>query len=321
MERTQTIPSSEIIHAVASGLSGEPKTLPSWLMYDETGDKLFQAIMRIPEYYPTRCEYEILQTYKNELLNYFSPHKESFHLVEFGAGDGMKTEILLQHFLEQQAPFTYIPVDISPTVLHQLTDRLAAKYPHLPIQPKQQSYDEALNNMEDFSERKVLLLLGANIGNFTWAESIRFLKNLRDRFHEDDLLLIGFDLKKDPRTILKAYDDPHGLTRDFNLNMLSRLNRELGANFKTSGFSHYPLYDPVSGAAKSYLISRIEQDVYIEALGKSIHFRQWEPIFTEISQKFDIPMIRKLLHETGFTIEHTFSDSRQFFCDVLARPL
>lgn len=304
--------------AVEEGFSQSPKRLPIWLFYDELGDKIFQAIMRMPEYYLTHCEYEILQMNKEQLLQQIGA-KELFNLVELGAGDGMKTEILLKHFTSRDVPFIYSPVDVSQTVLSQLTKRLKDSITNITISPINARYTEALKLVEQSALRKIFLFMGANIGNFAVKEAKQFLKSISNSMTQDDLLLVGFDLKKDPRLIQAAYDDPQGITRDFNLNLLVRLNRELGANFQLDQFRHYPYYNPETGMTKSYLISLMEQDVYFEACDKYVHFNRWEPIHTEVSQKYDTEMIEELANNAGLKIQERYYDCKHYFCDVLFR--
>ncbi|MGC1240011.1 MAG: L-histidine N(alpha)-methyltransferase [Chryseosolibacter sp.] len=319
MVQSKTTFNQPIAEAVAQGFSGKQKTLPSWLFYDETGDRIFQQIMRMPEYYPTRCEYDILQQHKDDLLQHFTGNGGSFRLIELGAGDGIKTEILLKHFMAHGSPFTYLPIDISANALEQLSARLQRALPGLRIQPLNQSYDEALKSLHDHDDKKVILFMGANIGNFTLQNAAQFLKKIAAHLSEEDLVLIGFDLKKDPRIIHEAYDDPHGLTSSFNLNILTRLNRELGAEFNPAEFSHYPYYDPQTGTTKSFLISLKEQDVPIASLGGSVHFDLWETIQTEISQKYDLDMIEQLMATTGLKVADIFYDNDNYFCDVLVK--
>jgi L-histidine N-alpha-methyltransferase len=309
-----------VARAVEEGFAKNPKRLPSWLFYDEAGDKIFQAIMRMPEYYLTGCEYEILQTNKERLRQRFVADGSIFDLIEFGAGDGFKTEILLRHFSDASTLFNYLPVDVSATVLSQLTKRLALSVPSLAIQPINSRYDNAIHILqEEDKNRKVFLFLGANIGNFTPAEAEQFVSTISNGMEVGDQLLIGFDLKKDPRLVQAAYDDPHGITRSFNMNLLLRLNRELGANFQLDQFKHYPYYDPESGMTKSYLVSLREQDVTLEVLNKSIHLNRWEVIHTEVSQKYDIPMIEKIADRTGLEITDFYYDCKHYFSDVLFR--
>ena len=321
MAHTQTIYNKAVADAARKGLTGLPKSLPSWLFYDQEGDRLFQQIMRMPEYYPTRCEYDILQRYKGDLLGYFAGNRSSFQLIELGAGDGLKTEILLRHFMEKQSDFTYLPVDISANALDQLRERLLVDLPGLHIDALNKSYDEALVSLRNSDEKKVILFMGANIGNFTVGEAANFLKKLVLPLKGEDLLLIGFDLKKDPRIIVEAYDDPRGLTANFNLNILRRLNRELEANFELHNFSHYPYYDPQTGSAKSFLISLTDQEVLIGSTQTTIHFDRWESVQTEVSQKYDVPMIEKLMALAGLSIVQIFYDADDYFCDVIARAI
>lgn len=310
--------SATVAQAVEEGLSRKIKQLPSWLFYDATGDKIFESITKMPEYYLTACECEILEVYSSELKKHFDKNAEPFDLIELGAGNGSKTELLLSYFSRTAMNFNYLPVDISRTALDRLVRRLYQTIPSLSIQPLNKRYDEALTTLRGKSaRRKVFLFLGANIGNFTTDGAVSFLRMVKTAMKKGDQLLTGFDLKKDPRLILAAYDDPHGITRQFNLNLLARLNRELGAQFRIDQFTHYPLYDPETGVTKSYLVSKLWQDVYIEGIGKHINFEQWEVIHTEISQKYDIEMIRKLAIKTGLEITGTYFDRKQYFCNVL----
>lgn len=309
---------SEVAIAVEKGFSQSPKRLLSWLFYDEAGDKIFQSIMEMPEYYLTRSEHDILETNKDELLKLFRTHGP-FNLIELGAGDGRKTEILLKHFSKNNTRFVYTPIDVSETVLKTLADRLLKNIPNLDIRPINNQYDDALIKLGHGELSMVFLFFGATIGNFTPGDATRFVKKISAGMRQHDQFLIGFDLKKDPRLIQTAYDDPHGKTRDFNLNLLVRLNREAGANFNLENFSHYACYSPETGQNRSYLVSKTAQDVYIKGADKSFHFDQWEVIHTEISQKYDNEMIAHLASEAGLQIVQYFYDSKNYFCDVLLR--
>lgn len=309
---------SEVARAVEIGFSRTPRRLFSWLFYDAAGDRFFQSIMEMPEYYLTRCEHEILEENKDDLLRLFKNNTDLFNLIELGAGNGLKTEILLKHLSKNNARFIYTPIDVSETGLKTLTARLLKSIPNLDIQPINNRYDEALMKLKG-DESKVFLFLGASIGNFTPEEAVHFVRQISAAMKDRDQFLIGFDLKKDPRVIQAAYDDPHGNTRDFNMNLLVRLNRELGAGFKLDNFSHYACYSPETGQNRSYLVSRTEQDIFFKISGRSVHFRQWEVIHTEISQKYDREMIEKLASDAGLDIVEYFYDSKNYFCDVLLR--
>lgn len=307
-----------VLNAIEKGLNGSPKRLPSWLFYDKIGDKIFQEIMRMPEYYLTACEFGIFSTHKGRILKNISQNNEPFKLVELGAGDGIKTEVLLNYFTEKDISFTYVPVDVSDAVLTQLIARLNSTLPNLKIHPKNKLYGEALEDLKnDNAEKKLILFLGANIGNFAKEEAITFLQKLASNMHFKDQLLIGFDLKKDPRLILTAYDDPDGITSEFNLNLLARINRELGGQFDLKLFSHYPYYDPETGVTKSFLVSQQEQEVWIEAMDKSIYFDKWEVIHTEVSQKYDLKMIHLLAARAGLQVVDIIYDEKEYFADVI----
>jgi len=252
---------------IRKGLSSNPKTLSSKYFYDDEGSRLFQQIMDLDEYYPTRTELEIFQTQTAEIFEAFTKNSAEFDLVELGAGDGTKTAVLIEYFLREKANFTYAPIDISQEAVDLLTEKFTESFPDLRMKAKTGDYFQILESLKTESERpKILLFLGSNIGNFSHAQSLDFFKSLRSVMNKDDLLFIGFDLQKNPRTILAAYDDKSGVTAEFNLNILRRINRELGANFDLENFSHYATYHPIDGAARSFIISRTTQDVFIESL-------------------------------------------------------
>lgn len=306
-----------IAQAVATGFEKKPKRLPSWLFYDEEGDRLFQQIMRMPEYYLTRAEYEILDVHKEALLDTFCEGSCAFNLVELGAGDGLKTELLLKFFDAQAVDFVYTPVDVSESVLQTLQKRVQQSTPNLVVKPINKRYEQALADLNLAEERKVLLFLGANIGNFAFADAAAFLQKVAAAMHENDLLVVGFDLKKDPHLILQAYNDHAGITRQFNLNLLRRLNRELGADFVPEKFTHYATYDPETGLTKSYLVSQHDQRVIIPALDSSFDFKRWEVIHTEVSLKYDYGMIETLALSAGLSVKRKFHDAKKYFVDVV----
>lgn len=312
--------SETFAYDVKKGLSAMPKYLPSKYFYDEAGDRLFQQIMELEEYYLTRSEFQIINKHKQDLLQLFQNGSAEFNLIEFGAGDGLKSKILLEYFYHSDTAFRYVPIDISTNILTELVEDIASQYQGLKIDAKPRDYFEALHDMNQHSQiRKVILFLGSNIGNFQWEEASVFLHRLSQNMLADDLLLIGFDLKKNPEIILNAYNDRKNVTRDFNLNLLNRINHELGGNFMIDYFKHYPVYDPETGKAKSYLISTKEQEVYIEALKESFHFKAWEPVFMEISQKYDLKDIEDLANKSGFEVTENFFDQNGWFVDSMWR--
>lgn len=295
------------------GLSSDPKYLLSKYIYDKKGDRLFQEIMALPEYYLTRCEYEILESNAGEIAQLMKA-RDGFDLIELGAGDGKKTKLLLKELLIQHIDFNYLPVDISGNVLAELEDSLNKEMPDVKVKVQEGSYFAILEKLADYSSRKkVILMLGSNIGNLLHKDAINFLKNIAVAMQSEDLLFMGFDQKKHPQAILDAYNDPTGVTAAFNKNHLERINSELGGNFNTSEFLHWETYDPETGTARSFLVSKVEQDVTIKKLDLSIHFDQWETIHTEISQKYDNQTIKWLAGEAGLEVMHYFTDVQKYF--------
>jgi dimethylhistidine N-methyltransferase len=309
---------SQFASDVLEGLTSEPKHLSSKYFYDDEGSRLFQEIMKLPEYYLTGCELEIFEQQREDILRAFANGSNRFDLIELGAGDGTKTAVLVSHFLERGADLTYSPIDISLQALDDLTARFSAEFPALKMSAKQGDYFQILKSLKNGGgRRKVLLFLGSNIGNFTHEQSVEFFRSLRAVMDDDDLLFIGFDLLKDPHVIVRAYDDERGVTAEFNLNLLRRINRELGADFDLGKWSHYAIYRPVQCAARSFLISRENQTVHIEALNRSFEFGQWEAVFMEVSQKYSLSMIEDLARESGFAVKQNFFDTRNYYCDSL----
>jgi L-histidine N-alpha-methyltransferase len=306
---------------VLRGLTSTPKQLSSKYFYDDEGTRLFQEIMKLPEYYPTRAEYKLFTEQTEKIYRAFTEGAGAIDLIELGAGDGTKTAVLIEYFLKQKADFTYSPIDISKEACDALSSKFNAKFPDLKINPHHGDYFKILHSLKNGNgRRKVILFLGSNIGNFNRAQAVDFFRQLRGVMNDDDRLFIGFDMQKDPRVIVRAYDDPAGVTAAFNLNLLHRINRELGADFNVEQFSHYAQYRPVECAARSFLISRKKQTVHIDALKRSFEFERWEPIFMEISQKYTPAMIEELAVASGFEIAVTFLDNENFYCDSLWIP-
>jgi L-histidine N-alpha-methyltransferase len=301
---------------VLVSLSAHPKHLPSRLFYDAEGSRLFARITQTEAYYPTRTERELLRAHGLAMI---APLREgALNLVDLGAGDGHKTAILLEYLLARGAKVRYVPIDISASAMQELVQVMGARFPALEIAGLVGEYFEGLRWLSRNSDRQNLVLfLGSNIGNFNQAQASGFLHRLWRSLHPGDLLLIGFDLKKDLDMLHRAYNDPEGLTREFNLNLLRRLNRELGANFEPACFRHYGAYNAVSGAMESYLVSQLAQEVSIEALGVTFHFAPWEAIHTEFSYKYLEADIAHLARTARFRPVEHFFDQRRWFCDAL----
>lgn len=307
----------DLANDVLAGLAKNPKTLPSKYFYDAAGSRIFQQIMDLPEYYLTRTEFEILEKQKAEICQTFAG-KGTFHLVELGAGDGLKTKILLRQLVKGKITFEYVPVDISGEAMNQLEASLRSEIPELKTDGFTGDYFKALNWLQKNKPgRKVVLFLGSNIGNFESADSEQFIQKMASFLQPGDKVLMGFDLRKDPRIILPAYDDAAGVTASFNLNLLKRLNRELGANFDLEQFQHFANYDPLHGVMRSFLISRKKQAVTFSALNYTVSFEAWEAIHTENSHKYSISQIEELGKKAQLEIVEIFSDERHYFADVL----
>jgi len=301
---------------ILNGLSEEPKHLLSKYFYDKKGDELFQQIMNMPEYYLTDCELEIFTRKKNEIAKAVRAFDEPFDLVELGAGDATKSSYLLEYLVAQNADFTYMPIDISANIISILEENLTSKIPELQMTGLNGEYFEMLDKANEISSRrKVILFLGGNIGNMEIEEAYEFCNALKSKLNPNDILLIGFDLKKNPHTILAAYNDKAGITSSFNLNLLTRINEELAADFNIDQFSHYQTYDPLSGACRSYLISLEDQKVNIE--DQEISFKANEAVYMEISQKYSEKEIDIMARKTGFKPLKQISDTKGWFVDAI----
>lgn len=312
---------SQFAGDVVRGLTSTPKSLPSKYFYDANGDHLFQMIMTLPEYYLTRAEYEIFKFQCSKIIRTIASD-EPLQLIELGAGDGLKTKLLLKELYKQNINFQYYPIDISANALDILSGSVEKDFKDISIHPIEGEYFKALASPQLHAKsKKLILFLGSTIGNFPTYEASNFIGCISESMTTGDNLLIGFDLKKHPETILNAYNDRQGITRDFNLNLLKRINRELGANFALDQFTHFPIYDPVQAAAKSFLVSMREQEVYIAAAKQRVFFKAYESIFMEISQKFDHDMIQQFASNNGLKINQTFTDSRSMFADVMFEKL
>jgi len=302
---------------VDEGLSATPKKLSSQYFYDDNGSRIFQQIMAMPEYYLTDREFEILSTRSKEIYEDigFSGH---FNIIELGAGDGTKTKELLANFIEAGADITYVPIDISEEAINLLADRMDKMLPNLSINPQVGDYFKIMDEIEAQEKcPNLILFLGSNIGNYSDEVALDLLRHINSHMRAGDKLLVGFDLQKEPALIHDAYDDPHGITRDFNLNLLTRINRELGGDFQLDQFDFYFSYDPLTGEARSYVRSLHEQTVFIGALKKQIQFQHDELISTELSKKYTLSQIEQFAPQTGFKFASHYLDCKHHFSDTL----
>ena len=303
---------------VLAGLSGEPKRVPSVYFYDKKGSELFRGITKQSEYYLTRCETEILRRYRWALARFFG-RSQPFNLIELGAGDGLKTSVLISHLLKERLEFNYVPVDIcAESVRKAIRNFKAMDCENFKICGLVDDYSSAMRWMARESRgRNVVLFLGSTIGNFKDDDARAFLSELSGSLRRGDFVFIGFDLRKDPAILNKAYNDKAGITREFNLNLLDRMNRELGADFDRGKFEHFGYYNERISAMESWLISLEDQAVNISEIGSVFYFKKGERIHTEYSHKYSVEDINGLMGGAGFSIVKTFFDSRRFFADSL----
>ena len=305
---------------VLQGLSAERKFLQSKYLYDAEGDRLFQQIMNVPEYYPARCEMEILSRQTENIGQALLDGSKEIDIIELGAGDAAKSVQLLRYFSEADIAYTYYPIDISEHAIRQLETDLPKRLPGIRIHGVPGEFLETIPMLNTLSARKkVYLFLGSTIGNFTKTGASVFLNELRSRMNIGDLLLVGFDLKKNPKQILAAYNDKAGITKAFNLNLLERINRELHGKINITTFDHFPTYDPVSGECKSYLISLREQDIQIT--DQRIHFDENEPVYMELSMKYSREETDILAQSSGFQRIKHFCDTNKWFLDAVWRKI
>ena len=309
---------SQFAADVDAGLSKANKTLSSKYFYDKIGDELFMQIMALPEYYLTRSELEIFTEQTAQLIDALAVDKsQHFELIELGAGDGSKTKFLLKGLLEQGYDFDYLPIDISGNVLDHLSKTLQPELPTLSIKTQQGDYFEILQTLKDISAPKVVLFLGSNIGNQNDEQAASFMYSLGENLSSGDRVVLGADLIKSVDIVLPAYNDSQGVTKAFNLNLLTRINRELGGDFDVSQFDHAPEYTEEEGIAKSYIQSKADQTVTIEATGRSYHFDKNEKIHMEISRKYNEEVLAKILKQTDFSLVDMLKDSKEYYGDFI----
>ncbi len=299
------------------GLSLYPKRISSEYFYDSRGDRLFQSIMKLPEYYLTAAEEQIFKEQSGQIIRDMG-WVPNLNIYELGAGDGSKTALLLKALKARGTEISYKPIDISFDVLQQLQENLIKQVKGVEVEPMQGTYFGTLENLVRADKvPHLFMFLGSNLGNFTHEESIVCLKKIASHMTHQDYLIMGLDKMKDPAIIKAAYNDSQGLTAAFNLNLLERINRELGGEFDLNRFRHEPTYDAENGLASSFLVSTVRQEVYIAALNKSFHFEAWESIHTEISQKYTRDTIEWLCESSGMQLKKLYSDSKQQFYECL----
>jgi dimethylhistidine N-methyltransferase len=297
---------SDFALCVVEGLSKQQKSLPCRFFYDARGSELFEDITRLPEYYPTRVEIALLEAHVEEIVQGFG---EGGALVEFGSGSSRKTEIFIARLPRLSV---YAPIDVSKTALDGARRRLGELYPTLNTRPIIGNFTHGVLLPEDVGQMKQLgFFPGSTIGNFDPPAAVDVLRAMRRTLARESALVIGVDLKKDARVLVEAYNDAAGVTAAFNLNLLVRANRELGAGFDLAAFRHEAIYDPLKGRIEMHLVSVKEQ--MVELLGERFHFHAGERIHTENSYKFTVDQFSGIARAAGWRVKRFWTDARGWF--------
>jgi L-histidine Nalpha-methyltransferase len=308
-------PQADFADDVRRGLALQPKQLFPKYFYDELGSQLFEAICLLPEYYLTRAENEILTRYADEIIVLTGrPNR----VIEMGSGSASKTRLIIEALLRSQPDLLFIPVDISASALESSSRILLQSYPRLRIEAYAAEYFDGLAELTKGQPGRTLaLFLGSNISNFEPAEASAFLRAMRKVLRADDALLLGADLKKDKKILEAAYNDSLGVTAAFNLNLLARINRQLGADFDLRAFQHRAIYNEASSRIELYVESLRAQTIAFTKLGLEVFLAEGELIHTENSYKYDLKDIATLATETGFICGHTWLDQQERFSSNL----
>ena len=300
---------------ISDGLNSVSKSIPPKFFYDKKGSDLFEKICLLPEYYPTRTEISILKSLQNELSDFVN---DDFRLVELGSGASVKTHLLLDVFSKIQSKMEYFPIDIS-EILTESSERLLRDYDNLHITGIVDTYEGGLEFLKTYDDKKNLIVfLGSSFGNFSPSDGFEFLKKINSTMKSGDLFLVGLDLIKDVSVLETAYNDAQGVTAKFNLNVISRINDELDADFDLKNFKHHAIYNKDDNRIEMYLKSMINQSVIISKSNLLLNFKKNELIHTEYSHKYSLSQISKLLSDAGFKINQFWLDEDKYFSLTLA---
>jgi L-histidine Nalpha-methyltransferase len=302
---------------VYMGLTARPKTLSPWLFYDESGSQLFEQITELPEYYPTRTERAILSTHADEIIA-AAAGCERLTMIELGAGTATKTGLLLQAAARRQNEVEYHAIDVSESALDEAKQRLEAELECVTVVPRVADYTDGLGQIDCEGQRRMVLYIGSSIGNFEPTEALQLLRDIRKQLTPGDKLLLGVDMVKDTQLMLAAYDDAAGVTAAFNKNVLTRINRELGANFNLKLFRHRARWNEEHSRIEMHLESLIAQHVAIPALELDVKLQREETIHTENSYKFHDEGVIELLERADFHLSDHWTDEREWFGVYLA---
>lgn len=295
------------------GLTADPKWLPPKWFYDARGSELFEQITALPEYYPTRTERELLRRYSGEI----ALAADAEVLVELGSGSSEKTRLLLSALTEYGTLHTYVPQDVSVTALQGAAEQISAEFPNLTVRGVVSDFTDSLHHLPG-GGRRMIAFLGGTLGNLVPAERVEFLTGVVEVLERGEQLLLGVGLVTDPEVLVPAYDDAAGVTAQFNLNVLSVLNNQLGADFDLGSFRHVALWDDANEWIEMRLEATEAMTVPIAGLGLDVRFERGEQLRTEISAKFRLDGIGDELRAAGFEVERTWTDPDERFALVCA---
>jgi dimethylhistidine N-methyltransferase len=296
--------------AIIQGLKRAPKTLPCQYFYDDRGSQLFEQICNLPEYYPTRTEQSILETYANEIAQLTG----SCELVELGSGSSRKTRLLLEAYSQANEQLQYCPIDVSAGILKTTALELLSQYPKLKLCGLAGTYEQALDQLPPAElENRMLIFLGSTIGNLSEVEYQQFLDRVRNALKPGEFFLLGVDLQKDPAILEAAYNDAQGVTAAFNLNLLDHLNWRFQGDFKRDQFAHWAFYNTTEHQIEMHLRSLETQTVALKALKFQTTLQAGETIHTEISRKFHLPTLVKTLETYAFQPLQVWTDPNNWF--------
>lgn len=313
---TSVLPLDGNAREVLHGLTSWPKKLPPKLFYDATGSALFEQITEQPEYYLTATEQAIFERHAADMVRAAG---EASTIIELGAGTAKKTMLVLRAALDEHRAVTFIPVDVSEFALEVAHARLRSELPQVAVHPLVLDYTQHSSALAKISGRKLVLYIGSSIGNFEPMAACALLRRLRSSLAPGDSLLLGTDMRKPVDILLRAYDDPAGITAQFNLNVLARINREFDADFNLARFEHCIIWNDHESRIEMHLESQCDQQVNINALDLTVPFQAGETIHTENSYKFTPAMLDSLAHDGGFHIEQSWCDDRDWFTVTLLR--
>lgn len=314
-EKEEVDPHLHFVESVRFALTSTPKKLSSEFFYDEKGSQLFQKITQLEEYYLTRTELAILEENAGKIKSHLQSNE--IDLIELGVGDGHKTSVIIKSLLSAGIRVNYYPIDISSEAINQLKATMQESN-NFQVTAIISMFFEGMDYvLEHSTNQKLVLFLGSNIGNTDVDKGESFLKDLSHHMDKGDLLLSGFDLIKDKEIMSRAYNDSFGITTEFNMNLLNRMNRELGADFDLDNFSHLGEYNSEKEAMESFLVSNIKQEVLLKELELTVSWEKSEKMQVEYSYKYSEEDIRKLAKSSGFSVCENYKDEKDYFIDSL----